>query len=96
MNTLELIYSAIDELNEDLEAERKLDKHPNTKLFGKGSNLDSIELVGLITLIEERLEEEYNEYIPIADERALSSEENPFNHVESLSTYINTIIDERE
>ena len=96
MIILELIYSAIDELNEDLEAERKLNKQPNTKLFGEGSVLDSIELVGLITLIEERLEEKFSEYIPIADERALSLEENPFNNVESLSTYIKTIINERK
>lgn len=94
MEVLQLIYNAIDELNENLEVDNRLEKDLETKLFGTESNLDSIDLVGLITIIEERIEEEGNVYIPIADERALSLEESPFSTISTLADYIANLINE--
>jgi acyl carrier protein len=95
MKIEQLIYDSIDELNETLEIDNRIEKNLGTLLFGSESNLDSIDLVGLITIIEERVEEEFNEYIPIADERALSLTNSPFNSISTLVNYIETLINEK-
>lgn len=94
MNTLELIYDVIDEVNLDLEASSKLQKDPNTIIFGKESFLDSMGLIMFITLIEEKIEERTGKFISIADERAMSLDSSPFQSVSTLKSYIDTLLDE--
>lgn len=94
MNVLQLIYEAIDEINEDLEEGEKVEKSEDTIIFADGSSLDSLGLVNLITIIEQKIEEETGEYITIADERALSMESSPFQTVKTLKDYIEMLINE--
>ncbi len=93
MNTLELIFSSIDELNLDLEESEMIQKSETTSLFGSGDSLDSLALINLITIIEEKIEEETGEYVSLADEKAMSLDESPFKTVTTLKDYINTLID---
>ena len=44
MNTLELIFASIDELNLDLKENEKITKTEETNLFGSGDSLDSLAL----------------------------------------------------
>lgn len=91
---INFIYEGIDEINE--QNETNIPKEPNARLFGKESDLDSLGLVNLITLIEEKIEEITGSYYPIADERALSLEQSPFRTVESLADYIAILLNEEE
>ncbi len=94
MDVLKLIYDSIDEINEDLEEGEKVEKSEETIIFADGSSLDSLGLVNLITIVEQKIEEETGEYITIADERALSMESSPFQTVKTLKDYIVMLINE--
>ena len=95
MDTLQLIYEAIDEINQDTDSSKKIEKNEDTIIFGMESALDSIGLVNFITIIEQKLEEETGLFITIADERAMSMETSPFKTVGSLRTYIETLLSEQ-
>lgn len=94
MDVLELIYEVIDELNIDLEPSEQLKKDENSVIFGPESTLDSMGLVNLITLIEQRIEEKTGNFIAIADERAMSMQESPFKTVKTLKEYIEVLLNE--
>ena len=94
MNSLELIFASIDELNLDLEENEKITKTEETNLFGSGDSLDSLALINLITIIEEKIEEVTGEYISLADEKAMSLDESPFKTVTTLKNYINSLIND--
>jgi acyl carrier protein len=65
-----------------------------TRLVGKNAVLSSLGLVTLIVTIEQKLSEDYDLAVVIADERAMSQERSPFRTVDSLSDYISTLIEE--
>lgn len=94
MDVLKLIYDSIDEINVDLNEDEKVEKSEETVIYADGSSLDSLGLVNLITIIEQKIEEETGDYITIADERALSMESSPFQTVRTLKDYIEMLIDE--
>jgi acyl carrier protein len=94
MDVLKVIYEAIDELNLDLETDEQIEKSESTSIFGSDSKLDSIGLVNLITIIEEKIEEETDNFISIADERAMSLKSSPFKTIETLKNYISELLNE--
>jgi acyl carrier protein len=94
MDILSIIYEAFDELNQDLEADEQIAKSEDTIIFGSESKIDSMGLVNLITIIEEKLEEITGKFISIADERAMSLVSSPFKSVSSLKSYIESLINE--
>ena len=54
--------------------------------------------MGLVTLIvdvEQRLEEQYDVVVVLADERAMSQERSPFRSVSSLADYISQLVEEQ-
>jgi acyl carrier protein len=91
---LGILYSAIDELNETLAEGRQLEKSPDTPLFGRGSKLDSVELVSLVMLAEQQVLEETDRIVTLVDERAMSQSKSPFLTVETLADYIVALIEE--
>ncbi len=54
--------------------------NPDTQLFGRGSKLDSLGLVNLIVLVEEKTADTFGKSVTIADERAMSQKEQPLPH----------------
>jgi acyl carrier protein len=89
---IEIIFDCIEDYNQQEGCE--IQKEISTKLIGSESDLDSLGLVNLITSIEEGIEELTGEYIPIADERALSLENSPFRTIETLVNYIEKLLHE--
>jgi len=83
-----LIFDAIDELNAQREPERQVSKSPDTVLFGREADLDSLDLVNLIVGVEERLAERYAAALTLADERAMSRKRSPFRTVATLADYV--------
>ncbi len=66
-----------------------------TRLIGRDSVLDSMGLVNLIVEIEQRLEDEFDISLVLADDRAMSQKNSPFRSVQSLSDYIYQLIAEQ-
>ena len=66
------------------------------EVFLKASSLDSLGLVTLITDVEQRLEEEYDIALTLADDRAVSQRNSPFRSVQSLADYIALLIEEQQ
>ena len=91
MNTLHVIFDAIDEINLSLE-DVQMDKNEDTVIFGEESVLDSMDLVHFISLIEEKIEDECGDYISIADENAMSLEISPFKTVKTLNEYLKSLL----
>ena len=87
------VMDAIDELNEQLPKEERLEKSIDTPLFGSGGNLDSLGLVSLITSVEQKIEETIGVNLTLLEDIAVLEDENPFENVNTLAGYINSIIE---
>jgi acyl carrier protein len=94
VEVLRIVYRAIDELNPQLPPERRLDKAPETVLFGRDGRLDSLGLVGLIVAIEQALEDELGASVTLADEKAMSQRSSPFRTVGTLGAYVRARLEE--
>ena len=90
---LELVQNILKELGEDLEIKELLDTDEQTRLFGSRSALDSMGLVNLITDIEERLSDEHDIHITLANQSAMSRTHSPFRKVGSCVNYIMELIE---
>ena len=90
----ELIIHSVKELNEELENESLNNPTTQTKLYGSSGALDSLALVSLITDLEDIISDEFEQDIVLADEKAMSQRTSPFRSVESLSLYIQKLLEE--
>ena len=61
--------------------------------MGENSKLDSLGIVNFIVSVEENIEDEFDQSILLADEKAMSSEESPFSNVNSLSNYVASLLE---
>jgi acyl carrier protein len=91
----QLVRDSLKELNEQLDADKQVELAENTVLFGRGSRLDSLGLVNLIVLVEEKANETFSASITLADERAMSQAQSPFRTVQSLSDYLLMLLKEQ-
>ena len=87
-----IVYDAIEQLNEQLPAPRRLACAKDSVLLGRSGGLDSFDLVNLIVAVEEGICEVFGKHIAIADEKAVSRQRSPFRTVESLCRYIVAIL----
>jgi D-alanine--poly(phosphoribitol) ligase subunit 2 len=90
---LQAIYRAVDEVNESLTPERRIARSPNAVLFGRSGALDSLGLVSLIVATEREVQEEFSAAIALADEKAMSQRNSPFQTVGALAAYIASLIE---
>jgi len=91
---LDLIYQSVDEINNDDDQEKKLEKSPDTILLGAGSFLDSLGLVNFIISVEQNINDSCNAAIALADERAMTQEHSPFGSIKALTSYIDMLLKE--
>ena len=89
---LNTIYQAVDEINLQLPEEEKLTLAAETILWSKSGGLDSMGLVNLIVLTEEKVEEEFGKAINLADQNAMAQENSPFQSVQTLAEYIASLL----
>jgi D-alanine--poly(phosphoribitol) ligase subunit 2 len=85
---LPIIYEAIDNINENLPKNKRLEKKPETNLFGQEGKLDSLGLVNLIVNIESLIYDNFELSLTLANEKAMSLNNSPFKSVQSLVDYI--------
>jgi acyl carrier protein len=87
-DVMKVVLESVAELNLQLDASQQLQLTPDTQLFGRGSRLDSLGLVNLIVLVEEKAADTFGKSVTIADERAMSQKSSPFRTVRTLSEYL--------
>ena len=85
---LNLVVESINELNEMREDDEQIEASATASLYGEGSSLDSLALVNLIVIAEEKIEDTFEVSLTLADEKAMSLRISPFRSVETLSDYI--------
>ena len=93
---IQVIYSAIDELNALLPQDQRLEKSFQVVLSGEAGGLDSLGLINLIVAVEQKCQEKFGLSINLADERAMSQQNNPFATVGTLTEYISLILEEKK
>ena len=89
-----IVIEAVIELNEELECEELESPTNKTKLFGGNGALNSLALVSLISDLEDRISEEFDKDIVLADEKAMSQRASPFRTVAVLTDYIEKLLSE--
>jgi hypothetical protein len=87
----QVVYAAIDDLNEQFANEQKLAKALDTVLLGKGSRLDSVGFINLLVLLEEKCQEQCQINISLTDGFEMAGDANPFRTVESLIVFVGEI-----
>jgi acyl carrier protein len=90
---IQVIFQAIDELNEQLPKEERLDKSVGMELFGSGGKLDSLRLVSLVTTLEQKIEEGFGITVTLFDHLASSENDNPFMNINRLADFIASILE---
>ena len=90
-----IIYEAIDEINEDRDGDEKIEKSEDTVLLGQEGTLDSFGLVSLIVATEQNIEEAFGVTVVLADEKAMSQKNSPFRSVATFAEYIQTMLEEK-
>ena len=95
-NILNVIFSAIDTVNDELSKKSKISKSIDANLYGRDGYLDSLGLVNLIVALEEEIEDEFNVALVLTDEKALSQKNSPFKSIRSLSNFIFHQLNEKE
>lgn len=89
-----LIARCAREVAEQQEMPVTSDLGPETRLFGREGLFDSIGLVSLIVTVEQAIEEEFEAFVTLADERAMSQKRSPFLTIGSLADYAERLIRE--
>lgn len=91
-DVIAVLYAAIDDLNEGLAADKRLDRSPDTRLFGDGATLDSLGFVNLVLAIEQRLNDGFGTSIPLAETLMADSQTNPPDTVSRLADFIGQLL----
>ena len=87
--SLSLLKKMLNAINVEMENEDDaLELEEETRLFGRGSKLNSIDLVTLVINVEQSLAEGLGVEVSLTDEKAMSQTRSPFRDVKSLVDYI--------
>ena len=92
LQSQEIVFSAIDEVNEDSGNGVVITKTSSTALLGTDSLVDSLSLVRLLVTIERLVEERTGKSIVIVDESAFEDAQSPFATVQSLILHLESLI----
>jgi len=91
---IQIIFEAIDEINEQLPEKQRLTKAIDTVLYGEFGTLDSLGLVNLVVATEQMLEETLDVSLTLTSEKAISQKNSPFRTVRTLAEYISKLLEE--
>ena len=90
------VYAALDELNEQLPAEHRLKKTPETVLLGKTGTLDSVNFISLMVLVEEKCQDEWGVSVSLfgsPDDNPEPGADDSFQTVGSFIQYLSRRMD---
>lgn len=87
----QIVLAALAATNQGRDPQSQLTVDAGATLFGRGSPLDSLGLVGLLVDIEDALRERGAE-VELSDARAMSQTRSPFRDVPALVAYIDELL----
>ena len=90
-----MLFGVIDELNQLRPAEEQLEKNLETPLAGDSGRLDSVELINLIVVTEQKSAEELGRPILLTNDRTMSQVKQVFHTLGSLADYIQLLLNEK-
>ncbi len=85
---LEIIYSAIKEVNKQQPPEYQLNLDKNEFLISDKSSLDSLGLITLLINIEEKISKKFKINLNLLDEELISEKNTPFETLASLAVWL--------
>jgi acyl carrier protein len=87
------IVDALGELNQQLPPAGRIETSPDAALLAPDGKLDSLGLVNLILLIEERMASRLSTEISLTDDRTLAQPQAVFHDVASLARHIQLLVE---
>lgn len=93
-NVLEIIFRALQNLNEELDESENFVVSDDLPLFGSDATLDSLALVSVIVDVEGDVSAALGRSISLTDDRAMSQVISPFDNVQTLLNYIMILVGE--
>ena len=87
------IYSAIEELNQMSPREHRIPLREDAVLAG--GQLDSLGLINLIVLVEQKIEEQVGVSISLIDGDMAEGDGSPFGSVQSLAAYVAGVLGQK-
>ncbi|MBC8552742.1 MAG: hypothetical protein H8D23_24210 [Candidatus Brocadiales bacterium] len=84
----QLVFQAIDEVNETLSDDQQIIKSSETIIIGPSGTIDSLGLMILITAIEKNIDDSFGITITLFDEHTNLDGNSPFKNVGILTEYI--------
>ena len=87
-----IVLETLRELGEDLNIDELKDANENSRLYGVQGTLDSMNLVNFIADVEERISDELNIEIILANQSAMSQTHSPFRRASGCIDYIMELI----
>ena len=91
-NITELVYRAIDEVNEQASNGVSIQKTPDAPLLGGDHGVDSLMFVNLVVAIEDQIQRNLSKSVVLVDEDTMTLQEHPFRTVGTLVHYVETVI----
>jgi len=86
---LKLVYEAIDDVNEQLDEEQRIEKSDSAVLAGPSGRLSSLNIVGLLAGIENRIETNFGRSLNLLNEiDDLSRQDGALGSPSNLATHI--------
>ena len=85
---MEIIYSAMDQVNAMLEDKDQLQKSPDTVIMGNGGKLDSLGLINFVVGLEQQFQQDAGIELSLADQMMNASDSGVFSTVDSLAAFI--------
>jgi hypothetical protein len=86
---LRIVYEAVDIVNQQLPAARRLAKSPDTVIAGAGGSLDSLGIINFVVTLEEKVGDAIGTSIQLLEPEMLT-EGSPFRTIGALTHYIAT------
>ncbi|MGZ3649714.1 MAG: hypothetical protein ACXVCG_09875 [Bdellovibrionota bacterium] len=89
---LECIYAVLTELKGELNRGKEIRLEEGASLYDSAGPLDSVDLVRVIVLLEEKLKERFGVSVRIASSAAFNEKKSPFQSIGLLATYLEPLL----
>lgn len=88
-----LVFSVIDEINKELSKDEHIIKSLDSVIYGSNGQLDSLGLVNFVVAVEQKIEDVFEKSINLADDKAMSEKNSPFQTIETFVNYIYDVLE---
>jgi hypothetical protein len=93
---LKIIYEAVDELNDQLPTESRIEKVADMPIMGMEGGLDSMALISLIVAVDQKAEEQFGKVTNLASALMTDSESDPPNTLGALADLLSKLLEAHE